>query len=131
MENENITPESNHPVLQQLKDKIAELEASATKQSEMITYWREKFWKLEANTKEALTEAWDNDYDKDTITYIAEQLDISLSTRKQYEINITYTIDVEVELGSEIDPEWDFDFSVSHSDLVDYSTDIIYANEVS
>jgi len=131
MENENTLPESNHPVLQQLKDQIALLEAEKTKQSEMITYWREKFWKYEASVKEALLEAWTNEYDKDTITYIAEQLDFSLSIRKQYEVNITYTIDVEVELGSEIDPEWDFDFSVSHSDLVDYSSDIIYANEVS
>ena len=130
-QNEHENPNSNHPVLQQLKDQIALLEAEKTKQSEMITYWREKFWKLESNTKEALLEAWTNEYDKDTITYIAEQLDISLSIRKQYEVNITYTIDVEVELGSEIDPEWDFDFSVSHSDLVDYTSDIIYANEVS
>ena len=131
MENENTLPESNHPVLQQLKDQIAELEANKTKQSEMITYWREKFWKLEANTKEALTEAWTNEYDQDTITYIAEQLDISLTIRKQYEVNITFTIDVESELGTEIDPEWDFDFSVEHSDLVDYSSDIIYSKELS
>lgn len=135
----DITPapaESNHPVLQQLKDKIAELEDKVTKAnaldiervSTQIKLRQDK-WNYEERVKNVLVEAIE-DHDEETVKYIADQLNISLTKTKQYEVNVTFTIDVEHEIGEEPDPEWDFDFSVSDSSIQDYSTDVIYAKEI-
>lgn len=123
------TPESNHPVLQQLKDKISSLEADVLKEQQLR---RENFMAksaYEERVKRVLVEAME-DYDVETIKHIAEQLDITLSVSKQIEVNVTFTIDLEYEVGEEPDAEWDFDFSVSHSDIVDYSSDVIYSKDV-
>lgn len=135
----DITPapaESNHPVLQQLKDRIAELEDKVTKANALDVErvatqikLRQDKWNYEERVKNVLVEALEN-HDEETVKYIAEQLDIALTKTKQVEVNVTFTIDLEYEVGEEPDPEWDFDFSVSDSSIQDYSADVIYSKDV-
>ena len=127
--------ESNHPVLQQLKDKIAELEAKVTKSSELdleriqtINRIRNEKWAYEGRVKTVLVEALE-DHDEDTVKYIAEQLDVELTKTKQVEVNVTFTIDLEYEIGSEPDPDWDFEFDVTHDSISDFQTDIIWSKD--
>jgi hypothetical protein len=134
----NITPaESTHPVLQQLKDRIAELEGTIEQRNASLqtaldnsSRYRNEKWAYEEKVKNVLIEAIE-DYDETTVKYIAEQLNIELTKTKQFEVNVTFTIDVEYEIGSEPDPDWDFDFSVSHDTVVDFSTDVVYSKDVS
>lgn len=139
MENEtvtlNIVPDSVHPVLQQLKNQIAELEAKVAKGLELdaeriqtITRIRNEKWQYEARVKDVLIEALE-DHDEDTVKYIAEQLDIALTKTKQVEVNVTFTIDLEYEIGEEPDPDWDFEFDVRHDAIQDYQTDIIWSKD--
>ncbi len=125
--------ESNHPVLQQLKDRIAELEASIEQKNtslqtslENANRYRNEKWNYEERVKNVLIEALE-DYDEATIKHIAEQLNIELTKTASIEVNVTFTIDVEYEIGSEPDPDWDFDFSVSHDSIVDYSSDVVWS----
>lgn len=131
------TVASEHPVLKQLKDRIAELEALVEAKTTDIMNAenrtrevRQQKWTYEEKVKTVLVEALE-DHDEDTVRYIAEQLNIQLTKTKQIEVNVTFTIDIEHEIGEEPDPEWDFDFSVSHSDIVDYTSDVIYSKDVS
>lgn len=141
---ENIeNNESQHPVLLQLKNRITELEtqletksATATALDEerlnTIRDLRSKKWEYESKVERVLTEAYE-DYDKDTIKHIASELDIALTVKKQYEVNATFTIDVEVDIdeADSIDPEWDFDLSVNHHSIVDYTSDVVWSKEIS
>jgi hypothetical protein len=128
--------ESNHPVLQALHSRIQELEAKVAKGLELdaeriqtINRIRNEKWQYEENAKNVLVAAVE-DFDIDTIKHIAEQLGIILTQTKQFEVNVTFTVDIEVELGDEIDPDWDIEFTASHSDLVDYTSDVIYSKEI-
>jgi hypothetical protein len=127
------TVASEHPVLKQLKDRIAELEAQVeAKTTDVLNAEnrtrevRQQKWTYEEKVKSVLVEALE-DHDEDTVRYIAEQLNIQLTKTQSIEVNVTFTIDVEYEVGSEPDPEWDFDYSVSHSDIVDYTTDVVWS----
>jgi hypothetical protein len=131
---ENFT-ESNHPVLQQLKDRIAELEASLEQKNTLLqtavensNRHRNEKWTYEEKVKSVLVEAME-DYDEATVKHIAEQLNIELTKTKSIEVNVTFTIDVEYEVGSEPDPDWDFDFDVRHDTITDFQTDIVWSKD--
>jgi DNA-directed RNA polymerase sigma subunit (sigma70/sigma32) len=126
---------NTHPVLQQLNEKIADLESKVAKGLELdsqrietINRIRNEKWAYEAKVKTVLVEALE-DHDEDTVKYIAEQLGVELTKTKQVEVNVTFTIDVEYEIGEEPDPEWDFDFEVTHSTISDFQTDIIWSKD--
>lgn len=125
--------ESNHPVLQQYKDKIEKLENLDVTRINEITRIHTKYNDYLDTVKTVLTNALE-DYDEETIKYIAEMLDVSLTVSKTYEVNVTYRIDVEMEAGKEIDPDWDFEFVVNSNsgdfDITDYSSDTLWSNEV-
>jgi hypothetical protein len=132
----NITAtESSHPVLQQLRDRITDLEGQIVKKNELdlertqtINRIRNEKWQYEEKVKNVLVEALE-DYDEDTIKHIAEQLNIELTKTKQVEVNVTFTIDLEYEIGSEPDPEWDFEFDVRHDTITDFQTDIVWSKD--
>lgn len=142
MENEygtpdfNITTESTHPVLQQLRNQIAELEAKVAKGLELdaeriqtITRIRNEKWQYEARVKDVLVESLE-DYDEETIKHIASELGIELTKTKQVEVNVTFTIDLEYEIGEEPDLDWDLEFDVRHDTVTDFQTDIVWSKEV-
>lgn len=139
MENEtvtfNVVPESVHPVLQQLKDQITELEAKVAKGLELdseriqtINRLRNEKFQYEGRTKDVLVEAIE-DYDEETIKHIARELGVELTKTKQVEVNVTFTIDLEYEIGDEPDLDWDLEFDVRHDSIVDYQTDIVWSKD--
>jgi uncharacterized coiled-coil protein SlyX len=139
--NDYASSESNHPVLQQLKDRIAELEtqletnkatakALDVERVQSINRWRDAKFAFEEKVKNVLVSAIE-DYDEETIKHVAEQLDVSLMVTKKFEVNVTFTVDIECEIGEEIDPDWDIDFTASHSEMIDYSSDVIWSKEIS
>ena len=126
---------SEHPVLLNYKNQIASLEQlisalrseiADTKQT-VITARQEK-WKFEERVKNVLLEALE-DHDEETVRYIADQLSVELTKTVQYEVNVTFNIDVEVDAlnADSIDPDWDFDFTVSHDSIVDYTSDVVWS----
>ena len=126
---------SQHPVLQALNEKVATLEADvqkfkdeAFKESQLRRENLIAKLNYEERVKNVLVEALE-DYDEDTVKYIAEQLNINLTKTKQVEVNVTFTIDLEYEIGDEPDLEWDLEFDVRHDSIVDFSTDVIYTKE--
>ena len=137
---EFTTEESQHPVLQGMRDKITELQtqldtnkATSTaldvERVQTINRLRNEKWQYEEKVKNVLVGAIE-DHDEETIKYIAEQIGISLTVTKQFEVNVTFTVDIECEIGEEIDPDWDIEFTASHSDLVDYTSDVIWSKEL-
>lgn len=127
--------DNTHPVLAQLYSEIAtlkqanesltqSLELANTLKNNYYTKWND----IQINLKDALTNALD-DYDKETVIYIAEQTGIDLTVRKTAQVNLTFTLEFDVPAGED-DPdlEWDIDFEPTHPWLVDYSSDTIYAN---
>jgi hypothetical protein len=144
MENEYGTPdfnitatpaESTHPVLQQLKDQIADLESKVARGVELdaqrvqnINTLRNEKWKYEERVKSVLVEALE-DHDEDTVKHIASELSIELTKTKQVEVNVTFTIDLEYEIGDEPDLEWDLEFDVRHDSITDFQTDIVWSKD--
>lgn len=119
--------ENMHPVLEGFKTRIAELEAQVAKEEQLR---RETFMsklQYQERVKNVLVGALE-DHDVETVKHIADNLDIVLTVSKTYEVNVTFTIEVDLEPDEEIDPEWDFDFSVSHDSIQDYTSDVIYSN---
>lgn len=121
---------SEHPVLITYKTQIATLQSSL---DDMRQRWERTFSAkntFEEKVKNVLIEAIE-DHDEDTVRYIASQLNVDLTVAKTYEINVTFRVDVELEIGEDIDPDWDFDFTVSSDKVIDYSSDVVWSNEVS
>lgn len=145
MENEygtpnfNITPEPDtsyvHPVLTQLNDKIADLEAKLAKANELdaervqnANRLRNEKWQYEERVKTVLVESLE-DHDEETVKHIASELGIELTKTKTVEVNVTFTIDLEYEIGEEPDLDWDLDFDVRHDSIVDFQTDIVWSKD--
>ena len=77
----------------------------------------------------------DGDYDEDTILGVMRNLSIDTKTTQKFEVNATFVIDVEVSLGDTLNKDalhWDLDFDVNSTEfeVVDFSSDINYANIV-
>ena len=77
----------------------------------------------------------DGGYDEDTLLAVMRNLDIDTRATKTFEVNVTFQVELEYALGEEIDCsnlEWDLEFDVKSGDyeVMDYSSDVIYANEV-
>lgn len=128
---------SEHPVLKQYKDRIEALEntiATLNVTAEGLRKDRNdhlnKAYEYRDRVKAVLVEAIE-DYDQETIKWIASNLDIELTVQKTYEVNVTFTVEVDHEIGEEPDPDWDFSFSVDHNTIQDFSTDIIWSKEIS
>ena len=129
--------ESQHPVLTNYKTQITQLETQLASAKADVGTMRQRWQgvltaknRLEDNLKEILMDVHNNG-DEDVAKSIAKATGIDLTVSKKFEVNVTFTIDVEMEIGEEIDPEWDLDFSVRHDYVIDYQSDIVYSNEIS
>lgn len=124
--------ESNHPVLQQLKDKIEKLENLDVTRINEISRLRSLHNDYLDTVKTVLVDSLE-DYDEETVKHIAENLGVDLTVTKTYEVNVTFRIDVEKDADTTIDPDWDFEFSVISAngsfDVLDYSSDTVWSNE--
>lgn len=125
---ENIQPESNHPVLTNLKEQIAKLQADY----ELLDsrYGREIRARQdrETYTKEAFISALLGGYDRETITYLAYELDIDLTELKTYTVKVEFQVEAMVDFGEELDQD-SLDFSLSGDNIQDYSFDVLSINE--
>ena len=77
----------------------------------------------------------DGGYDEDTLLAVMRNLDIDTRASKTFEVNVTFQVELEYALGEEIDTsnfDWDLDFEVKSGDyeVLDYSSDILWSNEV-
>ena len=126
---ENIQPESNHPVLTNLKEQIAKLQA----EYELLDsrYAREVRARQdrETYTREAFVSAIECGYDKETVVYLAYELDIDLTEVKTYTVQAEFQVEVMVDLGEDFDAD-EIDFDLTHENLQDYTfTGIISSQE--
>ncbi len=140
----NITPapaESQHPVLTQLHEKIAELEAKVEDLTKREDTQRSRAWELSsnfANYKFKLenvlrTHAQD---DEGTVVEncvsIAEAMDIELLNTKDYDINVTFSVTVTAPFGEDLDlGEYDVDptLDISGYEFELNDTSVNYVNE--
>ena len=134
IENPPAIPTNQHPVLTALNEKIATLEAEVLKWKDEAhreetnrREWQSKKWQYEERVSNVLIEALDSDQDVETVKWIASNLDINLSRKKQYEVNVTFTIETEEDLDGDLDADWDFSFSVDHHFVSDYSYDVVWS----
>jgi phage-related protein len=130
IENPTIVPSSQHPILRALNEKITHLEDKVLQEEQFRRQVLISKLNFEERVKKVLVEALEL-HDEDTVKHIASNLDISMTLSKSYEVNVTFRVDLELEIGEDIDPEWDFGFKVDgHNGIVDYSSDVIWSNEI-
>lgn len=128
--------ESNHPVLQQLKDKIVELtnETEINKATIKDLHQRLQLKAKEVFDKheylnQVLMNAVENKYDRDTIFYIANELDVELVQTKTYTVQVEFEVEVKLPLDEEFDAS-DVDYSLYHEHIEDYTfTGVISSDE--
>lgn len=123
--------------------RIALLESEVQAKEDSLVSLRSQFKLLQERgmqygerVKNVLSELYsDGGYDGETILAVMRNLDIDTRSTKTFEVNVTFTMDVEYALGEEVDTsnfDWDLEFDVKSSDyeVTDFSTDIIFTNEV-
>jgi hypothetical protein len=76
-----------------------------------------------------------NNYDEETILAVMRNLSIDTRATKKFEVNVTFQVEMEYALGEEIDAtnlHWDLDFDVKSSDyeVSDFSSDVVWTNEI-
>ena len=132
---ENPTP-NQHPVLAQINERLAELtNENATLQAQ-VKDLQQRLWQKaeEVSNKatylnETLMNAIENDYDRDTIFYIANELDVELVQKKTYTIQVEFEVEVSLPIDEEFDPS-DVDYSLYHEHIEDYNfTGVISSDE--
>ena len=132
--------ESQHPVLKQLNDKIAELEAKVTSLTEGVDTYRNRSYELSSNFSSykfklenvLRTFAQEDPDNVELCVRIADEMGIELTNTKDFEINVTFSITVTAPFGEEIEPsEYDVDATLELSgfDIEVNSADVIYINE--
>jgi hypothetical protein len=132
---ENTTP-TQHPVLAQLNERIAELtnETEINKATIKDLHQRLQLKAKEVFDKatylnETLMNAIENEYDRDTIFYIANELDVELVQKKTYTIQVEFEVEVSLPIDEEFDAS-DVDYSLYHEHIEDYTfTGVISSDE--
>ena len=128
--------ESKHPVLTALNGKIEELLAQLAKLQadyELLDsrYAREVRARQDHETylNETLMNAIENEYDRETIFYIANELDVSLTKTKTFVVQAEFQVEVILPVDEDFDPD-ELDFDLTHEHLADYTfTGIISSEE--
>jgi hypothetical protein len=150
MENEygtpdfNITPvpaESQHPVLTQLHEKIAQLETELESTKTLMDNHRNRSWELSSNfsnykykLENVLRTFAQEDADSvEVLLKVADEMDIELLNTKDFDINVTFSVTVTAPFGEEIDiSEYDVDAlleGVGGQDFEVNDTSVIYVTE--
>jgi len=132
---ENPTP-TQHPVLAQLNERIAELtnETEINKATIKDLHQRLQLKAKEVFDKatylnETLMNAIENGYDRDTIFHIANELDVELVQTKTYTVQVEFEVEVKLPLDEEFDAS-DVDYSLYHEHIEDYTfTGVISSDE--
>lgn len=132
---ENTTPESKHPVLTDYRERIAELDTLLAKlQADYanldVRYANEVRARhtYADSIKEVFVQTIRDDYDKETVVYLAEQLDIELKETKTYTVQVEFQVEVEVEIGEELEA-YELDAEISGDSIQDYSFEITGIDE--
>ena len=125
---ENIQPESNHPVLTNLKEQIAKLQAEYELLDSRYAREIRARQDRETYTQEAFVSAIECGYDKETITHLAYELDVELTQTKTYTVQVEFQVEAIVEIGEELDVH-SLDFSMSGDNIQDYSYDVASIDE--
>jgi len=132
---ENPTP-NQHPVLSQLTERIAELtnETETNKATIKDLHQRLQLKAKEVFDKatylnETLINAIENGYDRETVFYIANELDVELVQTKTYTVQVEFEVEVKLPLDEEFDAS-DVDYSLYHEHIEDYTfTGVISSDE--
>ena len=132
---ENPTP-NQHPVLAQLTERLAELtndkgilEAKVKDLQERLQLKAKEVFDKETYLNETLMNAIENGYDRETIFYVANELDVSLTQLKTFVVQAEFQVEVIMPIDEEFDAD-DLDFTLSHDYLNDYTfTGIISSDE--
>jgi hypothetical protein len=132
---ENPTP-SQHPVLAQLNERIAELTNETEINSATIKDLHQRLqlkakevFDKETYLNETLMNAIENGYDRETIFYVANELDVSLTQLKTFVVQAEFQVEVIMPIDEEFDAD-DLDFTLSHDYLNDYTfTGVISSDE--
>ena len=132
---ENPTP-NQHPVLAELNGQLLAL---ANKNTSLKAKLEDTQERLELKAKEVfdkatylnetLMNAIENGYDRETIFYVANELDVSLTQLKTFVVQAEFQVEVIMPIDEEFDAD-DLDFTLSHDYLNDYTfTGIISSDE--
>jgi Spy/CpxP family protein refolding chaperone len=132
---ENPTP-NQHPVLAQLNERIAELtnetetnKATIKDLHQRLQLKAKEVFDKETYLNETLMNAIENGYDRETIFYIANELDVELVQRKTYTVQVEFEVEVKLPLDEEFDAS-DVDYSLYHEHIEDYTfTGVISSDE--
>jgi hypothetical protein len=132
---ENPTP-NQHPVLAQLNERIAELtnetetnKATIKDLHQRLQLKAKEVFDKETYLNETLMNAIENGYDRETIFYIANELDVELVQRKTYIVQVEFEVEVKLPLDEEFDAS-DVDYSLYHEHIEDYTfTGVISSDE--
>ena len=132
---ENPTP-NQHPVLAQLTERIAELtndkgilEAKVKDLQERLQLKAKEVFDKHEYLNQVLMNAIENGYDRETIFYIANELDVELVQTKTYTIQVEFEVEVKLPLDEEFDAS-DVDYSLYHEHIEDYTfTGVISSDE--
>jgi len=137
MEN-NTTPK--HPVLialttkfaeenKVLTDTIATLEAKVKDLQERLQLKAKEVFDKHEYLSQVLMNAIENEYDRETIFYIANELDVELVQKKTYTIQVEFEVEVSLPIDEKFDAS-DVDYSLYHEHIEDYTfTGVIESEE--
>ena len=127
---------NTHPVLAQLNERIAELtnetetnKATIKDLHQRLQLKAKEVFDKETYLNETLMNAIENGYDRETIFYIANELDVELVQRKTYTVQVEFEVEVKLPLDEEFDAS-DVDYSLYHEHIEDYTfTGVISSDE--
>ena len=119
---------SNHPVLTNLKTRIAELEAQNAKLDTMLANEVRARQDRETYTQEAFASAIQSGYDKETVVYLAYELDVELTETKTYTVQVEFQVEATVELGEELEA-YTLDAEINGVNVNDYTYEITSIDE--
>jgi len=131
---ENTTP-TQHPVLAQINERLAELtndksilEAKVKDLQERLQLKAKEVFDKATYLNETLMNAVENEYDRDTIFYIANELDVELVQKKTYTIQVEFDVEVSLPIDEEFDAS-DVDYSLYHEHIEDYNVNGVISSE--